>query len=54
MSLQEESRREIVKYRIERVAYQIPAHKHDGNIQQFGLHFVKTGIVSREKLGLLP
>jgi uncharacterized protein (UPF0332 family) len=84
MSLQEESRREIVKYRIERaftaleqaklnvkinclevtanrlyyaayyavssllIAYQIPAHKHDGNIQQFGLHFVKTGIVSRE------
>ena len=26
------------------IAYQIPAHTHEGNIQQFGLHFVKNGI----------
>lgn len=30
------------------IAYQIPAHTHEGNIQQFGLNFVKNGIVSRD------
>ena len=30
------------------ISYEIQAHSHDGNIQQFGLHFVKTGIVSRD------
>ena len=30
------------------IAHEIPAHTHEGNIQQFGLHFVKEGIVSRE------
>lgn len=30
------------------IANEIPAHTHEGNIQQFGLHFVKEGIVSRE------
>jgi len=35
------------------IAHKIPAHSHDGNIQQFGLHFVKTGIVSRENGKLL-
>ena len=31
------------------IANRIPAHSHDGNITQFGLHFVKTGIVDREQ-----
>ncbi|MBP1541822.1 MAG: HEPN domain-containing protein [Prevotella sp.] len=35
------------------IAYKIPAHSHDGNIQQFGLHFVKSGKVSRENGKLL-
>ena len=79
MSLNEEDRITIVRYRIERaenaflqakanfkmgfvevtanrlyyaayyavsallIANKIPAHSHDGNISQFGLHFVKTG-----------
>lgn len=30
------------------VAHQIPAHTHEGNIQQFGLHFVREGKVSRD------
>jgi uncharacterized protein (UPF0332 family) len=30
------------------IAYQIPAHTHEGNIQQFGLHFIKGGLVSRD------
>ena len=30
------------------IAHQIPAYTHEGNIQQFGLHFVKTGVVSRD------
>lgn len=30
------------------IAYHIPAHTHYGNINQFGLHFVKTGIVDKE------
>jgi uncharacterized protein (UPF0332 family) len=84
MSLNDENRKDVVLYRIERaytaleqaklnveinclevianrlyyaayyavsallIAYQIPAHTHEGNIQQFGLHFVKNGIVSRD------
>lgn len=35
------------------IANKIPAHSHDGNITQFGLHFIKTGIVDREKGKLL-
>ena len=35
------------------IAYKIPAHSHDGNIHQFGLHFVKNGIISREQGKLL-
>ena len=30
------------------IAYEIPAHTHEGNIQQFGLHFIKTGILNRD------
>ncbi len=89
MSLNEENRRDVVLYRIERafiaieqaeanlnmhylevtanrlyysayyavsallIAHEIPAHTHDGNIQQFGLHFVKTGIISIDMARLL-
>lgn len=35
------------------IAYEIPAHSHDGSIQQFGLHFVKPGLVSRDMGKLL-
>jgi uncharacterized protein (UPF0332 family) len=35
------------------IANKIPAHSHEGNITQFGLHFVKTGIVDREDGKLL-
>ena len=31
------------------IANGINAHTHEGNITQFGLHFVKTGKVSREQ-----
>jgi len=84
MGLGDQSRKDIVEYRIERayialeqakknlqinclevtanrlyyaayyavsallVANKIPAHSHDGAITQFGLHFVKPGLVSRE------
>ena len=30
------------------IANKIPAHSHEGNVTQFGLHFVKTGKVDRE------
>jgi len=89
MNLNEETRYNVVTYRIERafialdqakknleinclevtanrlyyaayyavsallIAYKIPAHSHDGNIQQFGLHFVKPGVVSRDFAKLL-
>ena len=33
--------------------FPIPAHSHDGNIQQFGLYFVKTGVVSHDMGRLL-
>lgn len=29
------------------IANHIPAHTHDGNINQFGLHFIKTGVVDK-------
>jgi len=84
MGLGDQSRKDIVEYRIERayialeqakknlqinclevtanrlyyaayyavsallVANKIPAHSHDGAITQFGLHFVKPGLLSRE------
>ena len=84
MGLGDQSRKDIVEYRIERayialeqakknlqinclevtanrlyyaayyavsallVANKIPSHSHDGAITQFGLHFVKPGLVSRE------
>lgn len=84
MSLEEENRKDIVNYRIERaftaleqaklnlklnclevtanrlyyaayyavssllISNKIPAHSHEGNVTQFGLHFVKTGKVNRE------
>ncbi|MBR2205006.1 MAG: HEPN domain-containing protein [Prevotella sp.] len=35
------------------IANKIPAHSHEGNVTQFGLHFVKTGIVDREDGKLL-
>lgn len=35
------------------IANRIPAHSHEGNVTQFGLHFVKTGIVDREDGKLL-
>lgn len=35
------------------IANKIPAHSHEGNITQFGLHFVKTGKVDREDGKLL-
>ena len=35
------------------IAYEIPTHSHDGCITQFGLHFVKTGIVTRDMGKLL-
>ena len=35
------------------IANKIPAHSHDGNVTQFGLHFVKTGKVGREDGKLL-
>ena len=35
------------------IAYEIPTHSHDGSIHQFGLHFVKTGVVSRDMGRLL-
>ena len=89
MSLVEDSRKDIVAYRIERaqtaleqaklnfklnclevtanrlyyaayyvvsallIANKIPAHSHEGNVTQFGLHFVKTGKVDREDGKLL-
>ena len=89
MSLAEESRKDIVSYRIERaytaleqaklnlrmnclevtanrlyyaayyavsallIANKIPAHSHEGNVTQFGLHFVKTGKVNRDDGKLL-
>lgn len=31
------------------VAYEIPTHTHEGCIQQFGMHFVQTGMFSKEK-----
>lgn len=89
MSLEEENRKDIVNYRIERaftaleqaklnlklnclevtanrlyyaayyavssllISNKIPAHSHEGNVTQFGLHFVKTGKVNREDGKLL-
>lgn len=35
------------------IANKIPAHSHEGNVTQFGLHFVKTGKVNREDGKLL-
>ena len=35
------------------IANKIPAHSHEGNVTQFGLHFVKTGKVDREEGKLL-
>lgn len=35
------------------IANEIPAHSHEGNVTQFGLHFVKTGKVEREDGKLL-
>ena len=35
------------------IANKIPAHSHEGNVTQFGLHFVKTGEVDREDGKLL-
>lgn len=35
------------------IANRIPAHSHEGNVTQFGLHFVKTGKVDREDGKLL-
>lgn len=35
------------------IANRIPAHSHEGNVTQFGLHFVKTGLVDREDGKLL-
>ncbi len=35
------------------IANKIPAHSHEGNVTQFGLHFVKTGKVDREDGKLL-
>ena len=35
------------------IAHAIPSHTHDGCITLFGLHFVKTGSVSREMGKLL-
>ena len=35
------------------IANRIPAHSHEGNVTQFGLHFVKTGIADREDGKLL-
>ena len=31
------------------VAYEIPTHTHEGCIQQFGMHFVQTGVFPKEK-----
>ncbi len=31
------------------VSHEIPTHTHEGCIQQFGRHFVQTGIFSKEK-----
>ena len=89
MSLQDENRKDIVSYRIERayialeqaklnlklsclevtanrlyyaayyvvsallIAHKINAHSHEGNVTQFGLHFVRTGKVDREDGKLL-
>lgn len=89
MDLTDDSRRDIVQYRIERaftaleqakanlamsylevtanrlyyaahyavsallIAYEIPSHSHDGSITQFSMHFVKTGVVSRDMGRLL-
>mgnify|MGYP002626541737 CR=1 FL=1 len=30
------------------IAHEIPAQTHEGNIQQFGLNFIKNGIFSRD------
>lgn len=30
------------------IANHIQAHTHEGNMQQFGLHFVKQGIISKD------
>ncbi len=35
------------------IANKISAHSHEGNVTQFGLHFVKTGKVDREEGKLL-
>ncbi len=35
------------------ISNRIPAHSHEGNVTQFGLHFVKTGKVDREDGKLL-
>jgi uncharacterized protein (UPF0332 family) len=35
------------------IANKIPAHSHEGNVTQFGLHFVKTGKVDRDDGKLL-
>ena len=35
------------------IANRIPAHSHEGNVTQFGLHFVKTNKVDREDGKLL-
>ena len=35
------------------IANKIPAHSHEGNVTQFGLHFVRTGKVDREEGKLL-
>ena len=35
------------------ISNKIPAHSHEGNVTQFGLHFVKTGKVNREDGKLL-
>ena len=89
MGLDEQSRKDVVQYRIERayialeqakknlqmkclevtanrlyyaayyavsallIANKIPSHTHDGCITQFGLHYVRTGIVSRDMGKLL-
>lgn len=89
MGLNEQNRKDIVLYRVERaftaleqakgnfemgyievtanrlyyaahyavsallIAYAIPSHSHDGSITLFSMHFVKSGIVSREMGRLL-
>ena len=50
MTLQQEDKNALVTIRLQRAKETtLTAHTHSGVINQFGLHFVTKGIISKEK-----